>query len=281
MSARQAARGLLMIMPATLGRWCICSSDECGWQRGILRGRDPVEGREVLIKTVPFPLWGCGEGRIRAERLRQEGVIVARLAHPSIVQLLDQGEEREMPFMVFDWQPEASLRDRLASGWRPDQTAALAIMIQLLTGVAHVHDYGYRHGDLKPSNLLMTAEGGVQIADFGAACRLDMPPAPEGRVTGTHGFMPPEQLMGLAVDGRADLFAVGVILFELLTGVKPFIGGDFREVTLRVLSFTPPELEREGLLWMLMRRALAKKPEKRFESAKQFLDAIRTLAVEC
>ncbi|GAB0058676.1 Serine/threonine-protein kinase PK-1 [Candidatus Magnetaquicoccaceae bacterium FCR-1] len=266
----------LPVHPSTLGGWRILAPSDTESRRGIVRGLDAAHDRVVAIKCVPFSLTEHAERQAWIERLRHEATIVARLAHPTIVPLLDQGEDQGAPYLVFAWQPEATLRERLDQGWLPDVAGAVSIIQALLTGVAHIHARGYRHGDLKPSNLFVTAGGAVHLVDFGAAGPIDAPPARGGRLTGTHGFMPPEQLMGLPIDQRADLFAVGVILHELLTGAKPFLGARPWEITLRVLGEEPPGLVGEAArLNGVMRRALAKRPEERFGSAEGFAAALK------
>ncbi|MBF0163891.1 MAG: serine/threonine protein kinase [Magnetococcales bacterium] len=272
----------LSAYPATLGGWRILAPSDIESRRGIVRGLDPAHDRVVAIKSVPFSLPEGAERQAWIARLRHEATIAVRLAHPNIVPLLEQGEDQGVPYLVYAWQPEATVRERLDQGWLPDLAGAVSITQALLTGLAHIHARGYRHGDLKPSNLFLTSGGAVHIVDFGAARPLDAPACRDGRLTGTHGFMPPEQLMGLPIDERADLFAVGVILYELLTRSKPFLGSDSWEITLRVLGSEPPALVGEaarlnGVVW----QALAKRPEARFGSAQAFAEALReTLGTE-
>ncbi|MBF0417868.1 MAG: serine/threonine protein kinase [Magnetococcales bacterium] len=263
--------------PTSIGAWRILPPGETELQRGIVRGMDPADGRVVAIKSVPFHLRESPERQSWIARLQREARIVARLAHPNIVPLLEHGEDLGIPYLVFSWQPQATLRERLDHGWLPDPAGAVAITQALLTGLTHIHACGYRHGDLKPANLFLAEGAQVHIADFGAASPLGAPAPVDGRLTGTHGFMPPEQLMGFPVDQRADLFAVGVILYELLTGTKPFPGETPWERFLRVLAQDPPPLLGEaGRFQAVLRQALAKRPDGRFGSALAFAEALQS-----
>ncbi|MBF0189743.1 MAG: serine/threonine protein kinase [Magnetococcales bacterium] len=270
-----------MPLPQTLGRWRLLTPEGQESRMGILRGVDPQDGRIVAIKTLPFYLREREERCARIARLRHETTMAARLSHPNIVKLIDHGEEGGIPYLVLDWYPGATLRDLITKGPRPGPIRALELLRQTLSGLEHIHASGLAHGDLKPANLLLTPEGDIRITDFGAARQLAScgeAPAP-ALVTGTHGYMPPEQLMGQKIDRRADLFAAGVILHELLFGRKPFTGADPWEITQQILTAAPiqpvpgdPHLPPP--LIAVLQKALAKRPRDRFQSATEFLNSL-------
>ncbi|MBF0212988.1 MAG: serine/threonine protein kinase [Magnetococcales bacterium] len=275
-----------MNIPDTIGRWRILPPEGEEAHKGILRGTDPSNGRIVAIKTVPFHLWEDETRHPLIARLRHEAIIIPRLSHPHIITLIDHGEEAQIPYLVLDWHSGATLRDLIVQGPRPGPVRAVNLIRQTLDALDHIHAQGLTHGDLKPGNLLLTPDGDICITDFGAARQLaspyDPPPPSPALVTGTHGYMPPEQLMGQKIDRRADLFATGVILHELLLGRKPFRGGDSWEITRLVLTAAPirPEPEDPTLpaaLIAVLQQALAKRPRDRFQSAREFLQALDSI----
>ncbi|MBF0271306.1 MAG: serine/threonine protein kinase [Magnetococcales bacterium] len=271
-----------MTFPQTLGRWRLLTPEGQESRRGILRGVDPENGRIVAIKTLPFHLREREERDARIARLQHEIKMAALLSHPNIVKLIDHGEEEGIPYLVLDWYPSATLRDLIAKGPRPGPVRALELLRQTLSGLEHIHASGLAHGDLKPANLLLTPDGEIRITDFGAARQLasgGVTPSP-ALVTGTHGYMPPEQIMGQKIDRRADLFAAGVILHELLFGRKPFTGSDTWEITRQILTAEPIQpMSGDPLLpaplAAVLQKALAKRPRDRFQSATEFLSALQ------
>ncbi|MBF0127499.1 MAG: serine/threonine protein kinase, partial [Magnetococcales bacterium] len=168
----------------------------------------------------------------------------------------------------------------IQNGQRPDRQHGVEIMHQTLSGLGYVHSLGIIHGDLKPANIILLEDGQVKITDFGAARFAKEPTPGMSKVTGTHGYMAPEQLMGQRTDLRADLFSAGVILHELLTGAKPFKGTSATAITHNILTATPTDpasfdTSIPAPFYAVVKKALAKRPRDRFQNAETFQTALR------
>ncbi|MBF0627369.1 MAG: serine/threonine protein kinase [Magnetococcales bacterium] len=248
-----------------------------GNKPGLFQGIDPQTGRLVAIKTLPDGLHGM-ERQAAILRLRREAVIAGQFAHPNILPLLDHGESDGIPYLVFDWHAGETVRELLRRAAPLATAVTITMMGHLLAGIRQIHAKGYIHGDLKPANLLVTTGNGILITDFGAARPAGLHSPVPGRVNGTHGYMPPEQIMGQVLDPRADLFAIGVICHELLTGDKPFRAADAEGMTEAILTQEPefgvallPEVV------TILKKALARRPRDRYASAEAFWNALDTL----
>jgi serine/threonine-protein kinase len=256
----------------------------------VYRAKDVRLDREVAVKIVPPELAQDAE---RLARFEREAKAVAALAHPNILVLYDVGWERNVPFAVLELLEGETLRDRVrraAVPWRE----ALAIGAAVADGLAAAHTKGIIHRDLKPENLFVTTDGRVKILDFGLA-RVQVPWGSEGEtkpyfpgqtdpgmVLGTVGYMAPEQVRGLPVDGRGDLFSLGCVLYELLAGQRPFPGRTAAEITAAILRDDAAELARHGVdvppdVERVLRSCLAKEPEQRLASAHDLAFALRAL----
>jgi tRNA A-37 threonylcarbamoyl transferase component Bud32/dienelactone hydrolase len=251
----------------------------------VWRARDERLARHVAIKLL-LPQASSVE-RVRA--FEREARSAGTLNHPNVLTVYDVGQHGSAPFLVTECLDGESLRVRLAGGVLPIDSA-LEIIGQVARGLGAAHDRGIVHRDLKPENILLANDGRVKILDFGLATLLDAAPAtsvPEssaraaGRVlaAGTAGYMAPEQVRGDAVDRRADIFALGVVLYEMLAGARPFQGNSALEIQdasvrcePRDLAQTNPEVSRE--LAGIVRRCLAKQPDDRFASAADLLAAL-------
>ncbi|SFV04795.1 serine/threonine-protein kinase [Pseudoduganella namucuonensis] len=216
-------------------------------------------GREVALKLAP----AGGGAFLRAAWL------AARLDHPGVVAVLDAGERDGTAYVVSEHVPGPSLAAALEAG-PPPLERALAWTGQLLEALAHVHKRGVVHRDIKPSNLLLAADGGLRIADFGLACR-----AGPAEAHGTPAYMAPEQMRG-QVDQRSDLYAAGVVLYQLLEGRKPYRGTPF-EVMRLALAGEPPPLPRALARYdAVLARALAPDAGRRFQTADDFLAGLHS-----
>lgn len=239
---------------------------------------DTRRGERVALKLLPPSLLEGPLGGERRARFLEEGRLAAALNHPGLVRILDYGSADGLPYLVMEYVHGRSLRE-VMNLRIPMPLAVLGDMaLNILNPLAHLHGAGMVHRDLKPGNLLVFPPWRVKIADFGLA-RFRDTVSTHGRfrVSGTPGYMAPEQLMGLEADPRTDLFAVGVILYELLTGVRPFQGE--REGVEGVLyqDAPPPSRHAPGLppAWdALLARALARRPGDRFPSAQAFAVAL-------
>jgi TolB-like protein/Flp pilus assembly protein TadD len=252
----------------------------------VYRARDLRLDREVAVKVVPAHL---AQDPQRLARFEREARAVAALAHPNILVLYDVGRERDIPFAVTELLEGITLRGRLAGAavpWRE----ALAIGAAVAEGLAAAHAKGIIHRDIKPENLFLTTDGRVKVLDFGLArvevlASADLETGPyvpgqtdPGTAVGTVGYMSPEQLRGLPVDGRSDLFSLGCVLYELVAGKHPFQGRTAAETTAAILHEAPPRLADvppavEGVI----RHCLAKDPGQRLPSARDLAAALRAL----
>jgi serine/threonine-protein kinase len=273
-----------------LGPYQILAPLGQGGMGEVYRAKDLRLDREVAVKVVPERLAQDPE---RLARFEREAKAVAALAHPNILVLYDVGRQQGVPFAVTELLEGITLRGRLAGAavpWRE----ALEIGAAVAEGLAAAHAKGIIHRDIKPDNLFLTADARVKILDFGLA-RVDLPGSSEletgpydpgqtdpGTVVGTVGYMSPEQLRGLPVDGRSDLFSLGCVLYELLAGKRPFQGRTAAATTAAILyeaaprlasvgTKVPPEVER------VIRHCLAKEPGQRFPSARELAFALRAL----
>jgi len=256
----------------------------------VYRARDTKLGRTVAIKVLPP---GLARDPERRERLLRDARAAAAISHPNIATLFQVGEEGETTFVVFEYVPGQTLH--AAIGGRPMNTRrAVDLAIQLADGVADAHAAGVIHRDLKPDNITVTPKGNAKILDFGlaawtrgGAARAEATTALQttpGVVMGTLAYMSPEQASGEALDERSDIFSLGVVIFEMLTGRNPFMktGGGLNPVT-SILSDQAPapsavsrSLPKE--LDPILAKALAKKPDDRYASAVTLAAELRALA---
>jgi tRNA A-37 threonylcarbamoyl transferase component Bud32 len=247
----------------------------------VYKAHDPVIGRDVAIKVVHTEALDEETRREYLIRFRAEAQAAGRCNHPAIVAVYDVSADGERPFIVMELVEGPSLRGVLRDPVTRARTDCLAVIRDVLEGLAFAHAQRVIHRDVKPANILLSRDGRAKIADFGIA-RLD-----EGRATGagamlgTPNYMAPEQIIGGAVDHRADLFAVGVMLYEVLTGGLPFVGRNLNETVLRLASPEPADLApvaaSHPAYMPLLSKALAKRPAERFASASEFAQALQAV----
>jgi eukaryotic-like serine/threonine-protein kinase len=262
-----AADGSTIAPGRRLGPYEIVAPLGAGGMGEVWRARDLRLGREVAVKVLP-PEHGLHPGR-RA-RFEREARAVAALSHPNIVALYDLGQSEGLAYAVTELLEGRTLRQRLEES-AVSETEALDWAIQIARGLAAAHERGIVHRDLKPENVFVTADGRVKLLDFGIASwrsqsgPLDTDP---GTLLGTPSYMSPEQVRGHRADHRSDLFALGCLLYEMLSGRRAFPGEAAGEVLAAVLKDEPPPLTGAGdALTRITRRCLAKDPAERFQSA--------------
>lgn len=212
------------------------------------------------------------------ERFLREGKTLARLSHPHIVTVHDIGNAGEHYYMAMEYLPNGTLRERIAAGLSPEQ--GLAYVRQIASALGYAHAQGLIHRDVKPANILFRADGTAVLSDFGIAKSLDDRTqfTQAGFAVGTPNYMSPEQARGLDIDGRADLYSLGVVLYEILVGELPYLGTDALSTALAHLTQPLPELPlHHGRYQHLLQRLLAKEPSERFASAGELLAALDTL----
>ncbi len=245
----------------------------------VLDARDRVIGRRVAIKVVRRPAAGDADSDESYARFRREAQAAGRLVHPHIIAIYEFGEDAAAAWIVMEYADGGSLKDLIDRGERMVPAEAGRLIAQVLDALAYSHAAGVVHRDIKPANLLLTADGKVKLADFGIARIESSTMTQVGTVMGTPSYMAPEQVRGEPTDNRTDLWAVGVVLYQLLTGEKPFEGGGFSMVSHRILSVDPvPPSRVSGLVPVAMdgviARALAKRADERFPTAAAFAAAL-------
>jgi Tol biopolymer transport system component len=253
----------------------------------VWRARDERLDRDVAIKVL-LPHYARDAERLR--RFAEEARAAGGINHSNILAVYDVGEHRGAPFLVSECLEGESLRKRLNAGpLPPDQ--ALAVALAIARGLAAAHARGIVHRDLKPDNVFLRSDGVVKILDFGLA-KLTLPIDPRqaagshtvtGVIVGTAAYMAPEQVRGETVDARADLFALGTTLHEMLRGERPFSGASIVETMHAILTTEPPNLSSVNrqvprALATIVARLLKKAPEARFQSAADLVWALEQVA---
>ena len=285
-----------------LGKYLIRREIGKGAMGVVYEGFDPSIERKVAIKTIlPQQLSGAQASEV-LERFKREAQAAGRLNHPGIVAIYDYGEvvaedDRTMlagavqatpppqvVFIAMEYIQGRELKDCFDGNERFPIAEVARIMTEILDALSHAHSHGVVHRDIKPANLIMLDNGSVKIADFGIARVEKSELTQVGTVMGTPSYMSPEQFMGQGVDGRSDLFSCGVILYQFLTGEKPFTGST-TTIMYKVLREDPlePSLLNAALpkaFDEVLKKAVAKDPDQRFQTAEEFSAAIRTAAAK-
>ncbi len=256
----------------------------------VYRAHDPRLGRDVALKVI------LTEGEPSAERLKRfedEARAVARLSHPNVLSVFDVGAHDGRPYVVFELLEGETLRQRLRLGPLPLRSA-VETAVQACRGLQAAHARGILHRDLKPENLFLTSDGFVKILDFGLAklTRGDGASAPGGEsaptatvpgvVMGTLGYLSPEQARGIEADARSDIFALGAVLYEALSGRRAFSGATAAETISAILHEDPPPVRTASgplphSVEQVVRRCLEKEPENRFHSAHDLAFALEAV----
>ncbi len=249
----------------------------------IYQAHDPAIDREVAIKLIRADLISGDDHADWLARFRQEAQAAGRCAHPNIVAIYDFAVHEGNPFLAMEYVEGSNLGQHLTRHGAVLAPEAIALIGQVLDALACAHGLGIVHRDVKPANILLLANGRVKMTDFGIS-RLDTSALTQtGSVLGTPSYMSPEQCRGDPVDARSDLFSTGVVLYEMLSGEKPFKGRNFTEVAFQLLNEPPADIriKRADLapsLVAVLHRALAKQPADRFASAVEMAAALRATA---
>jgi serine/threonine protein kinase len=263
----------------TLGKYEIKRPLGRGAMGTVYEGWDPIITRRVAIKTVRLPDASDPDTDEALTRFRQEAQAAGRLNHPNIVGVFDYGETNDLAYIVMEFVDGASLKSVLDRHERFALADAVRIMEDLLAGLQFSHERGVVHRDIKPANVILTSRGQAKIADFGIARIESSSMTQAGAVLGTPAYMSPEQFMGQVVDARTDIYSSGALLYQLLTGERPF-EGSMSAIMHKALNTDPPAPSQLSVTAppsfdAVVRRAMAKRPEDRYRSATAFADAIR------
>ncbi len=275
-----------------LGPYEIVAVLGAGGMGEVYRARDARLGREVALKVLPSDVAASPD---RLRRFEQEARAASALSHPNLLAVFDIGEQGGLRYLVTELLEGETLRDRLERG--PMAAGkALELVLQVGRGLAAAHERGIVHRDLKPENLFVTRDGHLKILDFGLAKVVapeeiatqiagtpTQPRTEPGLILGTVAYMSPEQVRGQPADARSDLFAVGVILVEMITGRAAFRRGSAAETMAAILKEEPPRFSASGLqappsLERIVRRCLAKTPNERFPSARALVAEMESLS---
>ncbi len=259
------------------GRYTVLGPLGAGGMAEVFRAHDDALGRDVALKVL-HP--GLAADADFAERFRREARAAAGLSHPHIVTVYDWGEDGKARYIVMEYVPGENLRDRVRREGHLSESDALDIAAQVADALATAHAVGLVHRDVKPANILVRPDGRVQVTDFGIARATgDSPLTATNLVMGTAHYVSPEQVQHRPLDGRADLYALGCVLYEMLAGVAPFAGESLvavayqhvNEAAPRVRDLHPEISERTAAV---LTRALAKAPADRYPNAAAMRDAL-------
>lgn len=250
----------------------------------VYQAYDPEIQQPVAIKTIQKELLNPEEKdcQARLERFKQEVIAGRRLKHPNIVAIYEYGRDEETCYIVMELVRGKQLKDYFSEGYQFTLSEIIAIMLQLLDALDYAHRHGVIHRDIKPGNIMLTEGEQIQVADFGIAKLDDSSLTKTGMVLGTPSYMAPEQCLGQHVDARTDIFSAGVVLYQFLTGEKPFSGDSPLTTMHQVLNATPvnPSVLNVHIpkaLDGIVQKALSKRPDERFQSAREFAEALRAV----
>jgi serine/threonine-protein kinase len=270
--------------PEKFGRYRVLKELGRGAMGIVYRAEDEVLARTVAIKMIA--LTGSDQERdVHEARFRQEARAAGGLSHPSIVTIYDVGREGDVAFIAMELIDGRELRDLVREG-SIGAAQAVEIAAQVADALAFAHEHGIVHRDIKPGNIMVLANGRIKIMDFGIA-RLKEPTVKTqtGVLLGSPQYMSPEQISGQSLDGRADIFSLGIVLYEMLTGIKPFDAPDLTQVLFWVVNMPakPPSERRPGLppvIDYIVARAMKKKPDERYATAAELASDLRECIAE-
>jgi serine/threonine-protein kinase len=267
-------------MISTLGRYKIISEIGQGAMGVVYKAVDPIIDRTVAIKTINLNL-SRQELEEYEMRFQQEIKAAGRLNHPNIVTIYDVGKTDQVAYMAMEFLEGKELKDMIASGQIPPADQVVDIIAQVADGLHFAHQQDIVHRDVKPSNIMVMKNMLAKITDFGIA-RLPNSAVKTmtGLILGSPRYMSPEQVIGKAIDARSDIFSLGVVLYEALTGVAPFDGDNVNAIMYATVNTTPPPPSQHNravppMLDLIVAKAMAKLLEDRYQSIKEFGDDLR------
>jgi serine/threonine protein kinase len=259
---------------ARIGRYDLIEKIGRGGMGVVYRGKDTVIGRPVAVKMLISDIDVSDETR---QRFFREARSAGQLAHRNIITIYDFGEEGGRAYIVMELLTGESLTNLLARGVKLPLEQQVEIMMRVSEGLAFAHSRGIVHRDVKPANLFVTTDGQVKILDFGVARIASSKLTRSGLLVGTPDYMSPEQVMGMVVDQRSDVFSAGAVFYQLLTGRKPFAAKRLPDVLNRVRLEQPEavtEAEAPAELTAIVMKALEKDPAKRYQRTIEMLASL-------
>jgi CHASE2 domain-containing sensor protein/tRNA A-37 threonylcarbamoyl transferase component Bud32 len=267
----------------TVGRYEVVSELGQGAMGIVYKARDPKINRFLAIKTIRFSDEFEPE-KIREvkDRFMREAEIAGKLAHPSIVSVYDVGEDYDLTYMAMEYLEGESLQKYCRKGFLLPLRKVLFVVSEVALALDYAHRQGVIHRDVKPANIMVLKDGKIKVTDFGIAKAVSQSQTKSGIVLGTPNYMSPEQINGHEIDGRSDIFSLGVVFFELLTGVLPFHGKNltnlFYQVT-QVKHPSPREINPKvpNPVEQIVDKALSKDPELRFQTCSDFARYLKAM----
>jgi serine/threonine-protein kinase len=264
----------------TLGRYEILEELGQGAMGTVYLGRDPKINREVAIKTMGFSNVDPDKLDEVKERFLKEAEAAGKLSHPNIVTIFDVGEEHDMAYMAMELLKGKPLSENCAKG----RLLSIPKVLKVVAGVAEALEYAHAndvvHRDIKPDNIMLMGDGQVKVADFGIARVMSTSQTQTGVILGTPNYMSPEQVEGSHVDGRSDLFSLGVVMYEMLSGTRPFTGDNMAHLMYNIangsykpLAETAPNAP--DCCVKIIKKLLNKNPDKRIPTAAKVIKKIR------
>lgn len=267
-------------MISQLGRYEVLGELGQGAMGIVYKARDPLIDRVVAIKTINLGL-ALDEKEEYEGRFYQEAKAAGRLNHPNIVTIYDVGKSGDVAYIAMEFLQGRELRDIMNDDGLLPVDQVLDIVAQVAQGLAYAHEHGIVHRDVKPSNIMVVRDGHAKITDFGIARMASSAVRTQtGMVLGSPKYMSPEQVMGKEIDQRSDIFSLGVMLYEMLTGQAPFTGENVNAIMYQTLNAVPapPNTLNPAVPEMvnfILAKALAKKVEDRYQNAKDFAVDLR------
>jgi serine/threonine protein kinase len=262
------------------GRYEVVSELGRGSMGVVYHGFDPVIGRTVAIKTMLTEGLTSQEFQEFKARFQREAQAAGVLNHPNIVSVFDCGEDGGVLYLVMEYLEGKSLEKLVEEqGMLPIQTI-IPMYDQVCSALDHAHEHNIVHRDIKPANIMILDSGLVKVTDFGIAKMMSMGMTQAGQVLGTPNYMSPEQVKGRQVDGRSDIFSLGIILYDLVTGEMPFAGQNITTVIYKIINenpIPPRELDatiHPGLSYVIC-KALAKSPDERYQTCRELADDLK------
>jgi serine/threonine protein kinase len=272
-------------LPDSIGRFQVLSLLGRGAMGVVYKGHDPHIGRAVAIKVIRTDLLAGPERETYLARFRDEARIIGLCGHPNIVGVHEFAFVDDQPYLVMEYIDGIPLNRAIARGTQLSMPEAAHVALQILDALNDAHSSGIVHCDIKPANILLTRAARLKITDFGISRLAGAEPAGVPLMIGTPSYMSPEQCMGGIVDHRSDFFSLGAVLYELLTGERPFQGLAYTDTIFKLINqpHHPLGALRPDLpiaVGDLIDSAMAKKAEDRFADVAQFTEALRAVPLD-
>lgn len=261
----------------TLGRYEIVKELGHGAMGTVFLGKDPRINREVAIKTLKYEEIDAEQLAEVKKRFFREAEAVGKLAHPNIVTIFDVGEDYDIAYIAMELLEGSELSKYCRKGNLLPTEEIIRVVSSVALALDYAHLNGIVHRDIKPANIMILNNGEVKVTDFGIARVMASSKTQTGVVLGTPSYMSPEQIAGKKVDGRSDLFSLGVVLYELITGEKPFVGESITTLMYNITSSPPPSIQKLSPdmpeeLAPIVERLLSKKADDRYPNGKSLAD---------